>query len=276
MKLIHLTDPHFVPPGQTLYGRDPSVALKRCLADINEHHADADLCVITGDLTHWGEPEAFGHLRECLSVLNMPLQLLVGNHDSRAEFVRWFPDQDLDDHGFVQTGKDYKAGRFLFLDTTEPGCAEGWYCDLRLAWLEAQLADANGRDVYLFMHHPPFNIGIPTLDRIALVQQAAFAAVVRPHSDNIKHLFFGHIHRPLCGHWLGISMSSLRGMNHQVGLDFKTTASLPGNFEAPAYAIVLFEPDRLIVHTHDFLDDSPKFDLANSPVQDWAVRKPHT
>ena len=57
MKLIHLTDPHFVPPGQTLYGRDPSVALKRCLADINEHHADADLCVITGDLTHWGEPD---------------------------------------------------------------------------------------------------------------------------------------------------------------------------------------------------------------------------
>ena len=70
-------------------------------------------------------------------------------------------------------------------------------------------------------------------------------------------------------------MSSLRGMNHQVGLDFKTTDSLPGNFEAPAYAIVLFELDRLIIHTHDFLDDSPKFDLANSPVQDWAVRKPH-
>ena len=149
----------------------------------------------------------------------------------------------------------------------KPGCAEGWYCDLRLAWLEAQLADANGRDVYLFMHHPPFNIGIPTLDRIALVQQVAFAAVVRPHTDNIKHLFLGHIHRPLCGHWLSISMSSLRGMNHQVGLDFKTTASLPGNFEAPAYAIVLFKHDRLIVHTHDFLDDSPKFDLANSPVQ---------
>ena len=44
MKLIHLTDTHFVPQHQTLYGRDPSVALKRCLADINSNHADADLC----------------------------------------------------------------------------------------------------------------------------------------------------------------------------------------------------------------------------------------
>ena len=127
MKLIHLTDPHFAPPGQTLYGRDPSVALKRCLADINEHHADADLCVITGDLTHWGEPEAFDHLRECLSVLNMPLQLLVGNHDSREEFRKWFPDQACDENGFVQSVEDLPVGRFIYLDTHEPAHHEGWY-----------------------------------------------------------------------------------------------------------------------------------------------------
>ena len=274
MKLIHLTDTHFVPQHQTLYGRDPSVALKRCLADINSNHADADLCVITGDLTHWGEPEAFDHLTDCLSTLSIPLRLLIGNHDSRAEFIRWFPNQELDENGFVQTCKDYEAGRFLFLDTNEPGRHEGWYCEERLAWLDRQLSATNDRDVYLFMHHPPFNIGIPTLDRIALVQQDAFSAVIRPHIHKIKHLFFGHIHRPLCGHWLGISMSSLRGMNHQVGLDFETKNSLPGNFEPPAYAVVLFEPDRLIIHTHDFLDESPKFDLAKSPVQDWAIKKP--
>jgi hypothetical protein len=62
-------------------------------------------------------------------------------------------------------------------------------------------------------------------------------------------------------------------MNQQVGLDFKATSELPGTFEPPAYAVVLFKSDRLIIHTHDFLDNSPKFGMEHSPIQDWAVRK---
>ncbi|SVA27148.1 uncharacterized protein METZ01_LOCUS80002 [marine metagenome] len=62
-------------------------------------------------------------------------------------------------------------------------------------------------------------------------------------------------------------------MNHQVWLNFEATQGLEGSFEPPAYAVVLFEDDRLIIHTHDFMDASEKFDLHNSPVNDWAVRK---
>ena len=66
MKIIHFTDTHFIPEGETLYGRDPAVALERCIEDINQHHADASRCVSTGDLTHWGETEAFDHLKRHL------------------------------------------------------------------------------------------------------------------------------------------------------------------------------------------------------------------
>jgi hypothetical protein len=38
---------------------------------------------------------------------------------------------------------------------------------------------------------------------------------------------------------------------------------------------VLFRDDTIIVHTHDFMDTSPAFDMARSPIDDWAVRKPH-
>ena len=273
MKLIHFTDTHFVPEGKTLYGGNPQGNLIRCIADINHHHSDAELCVLTGDLTHWGEPEAFENLKQCLDRLKPPLKLLLGNHDSRDEFIRWFPDQALDDNGFVQSVLDYAAGRFLFLDTHEPGHHDGWYCDRRLAWLERQLAQASDCSIYLFMHHPPFDVGIPALDRISLTQKKEFKSVIDPHTAKIKHLFLGHIHRPLAGHWLGISLSSLRAMNHQVWLNFEATQGLEGSFEPPAYAVVLFEDDRLIIHTHDFMDASEKFDLHNSPVNDWAVRK---
>ena len=32
MKLIHITDTHFVPPGKTLFGGDPLKNLERCVA----------------------------------------------------------------------------------------------------------------------------------------------------------------------------------------------------------------------------------------------------
>ena len=45
MKFIHLTDPHFIPPGKTLYGRDPRLALDAAVADINAANSDAEMLV---------------------------------------------------------------------------------------------------------------------------------------------------------------------------------------------------------------------------------------
>lgn len=277
MKLIHLTDTHFVPPGQTLYGGDPRATLAAAVADINKHHADADLVVITGDLTHWGEADAFACLAETLDPLRPPLQLLIGNHDDRTAFAAAFPKQQRDDNGFVQSVLPTPEGHFIFLDTNLTGTHAGWYCDLRRTWLAARLAEAAKADqpVFLFMHHPPFKIGLGPLDRIALQEPEAFKAVVAPHAGRIRHLFFGHIHRPLCGSWQGIPVSSLRALNHQCWLDFAATDEIQGSFEPPAYAVVLIEAEQVIIHTHDFLDQSQKFSLRQSPVEDWAVRYSH-
>ena len=112
MKFIHITDTHFVPKGQILYGRDPAVALGRCVEDINRTQSDADLCVITGDLTHWGEQEAFEHLREYLHKLQIPLRLLLGNHDDRETFRSVFHAQRADENGFIQSVDDFAKERF--------------------------------------------------------------------------------------------------------------------------------------------------------------------
>jgi len=277
MKLIHLTDTHFVPRGRTLYGGDPRATLERAVADINRDHADADLVVVTGDLTHWGEAEAFASLAEVLDGLTPRLQLLIGNHDDRDIFAAHFPDQPHDENGFVQSVMQTTVGHLIFLDTNLAGTHAGWFCETRRAWLSAKLEAAAALDqpVFLFMHHPPFSIGLQPIDRISLQEPDTFAAVVMPHRDRIRHLFFGHIHRPLCGSWQGIPVSSLRAMNHQCWLDFNARGSISGSFEPPAYAVALIDPQQVIIHTHDFMDDSAKFSLADSPIDDWARARPH-
>ena len=43
MKLIQVSDLHFVPPGTLLLGLDPRARLAGAIADINRHHGDAEI-----------------------------------------------------------------------------------------------------------------------------------------------------------------------------------------------------------------------------------------
>jgi 3',5'-cyclic AMP phosphodiesterase CpdA len=255
MKLIQVSDLHFVPPGVRLLGLDPRARLEACIADINANHGDAELCLVTGDLADRGAPAAYRELREVLASLAVPCRLLIGNHDDRPAFREAFPECPLDQNGFVQSVVRSAAGDLVLLDTHEPGTGAGSFCAARQAWLCARLAEAGDRPVYLFMHHPPFDIGIPSLDRIRLEQPEGFAAAL-DGGANILHLFFGHVHRPVSGSWRGIPFSALRSTVHQVPLDFETVAPVPYNHEAPAYAVILIEDGRTVVHHHCYMDNS--------------------
>lgn len=260
MKFLHISDLHMVPGNALLYGLNPQERLRACVAHINLHHADAECAVITGDLTQTGHPEAYALVKSILADLTMPFYLMVGNHDDRNNFKAAFPDALLDSDGFVQFTLDTDAGRFICIDTLEPGKPHGTFCEARRGWLEAQLVAAGDRPVYLFMHHPPFEVGLLRMDEIRLIDSEPFADLVvgRP---NIKHLFFGHLHRPLSGSWRGIPFSNVLGTNHQVELSFTKAGLVPGSHEPPAYGVVFAEPGFTLVHLHNFLDQTATFNL---------------
>jgi 3',5'-cyclic AMP phosphodiesterase CpdA len=263
---LHLTDLHVAPEGAPpLYGLDPGARLALAVADIARRHgpegaAPAAFAVVTGDLTHNGEPEAYERLRAILAGLPCQVHLLLGNHDERAAFRAAFPNAPADEAGFVQQALDTPVGRFLMLDTKEPGTHAGRLGTRRLDWLAARLAEDDG-DVLLFLHHPPYRVGITGMDGIPLLDADALWEVVAPHRARIRHLFHGHLHRPLSGSWRGIPTSSLRGTAHQVALDFAEQPTVPGSHEPPAYALVRVTADAVVVHTHDFLDETGTFNL---------------
>jgi 3',5'-cyclic AMP phosphodiesterase CpdA len=260
MKILQITDIHLTAPGHHLFGIDPRARLDACIRDINQHHADADLCVITGDLAHRGEVAAYGSLKSSLEALQVPVKLLLGNHDDRQNFLTVFPESPTDEAGFVQEARWTPVGLFLFLDTNLSGTHEGWYCEKRAIWLMGQLYDANRAPVFVFMHHPPFKIGLPSLDQIGLQQAELFKEAIQQH-PNIQHFFCGHMHRPLSGRYCSTSLTVPRGTCHQVWLDFEARDVIPGSLEPPAYAIATIEPDAMVVHFHDFLDQSTKFTM---------------
>jgi 3',5'-cyclic-AMP phosphodiesterase len=270
MKLVHITDTHLVEPGLKLYGLDPKARLDAAIADINRHHADAALAIVTGDLTHWGEVGAYRSFLHSMNGLRMPYVVLVGNHDRRAACLDVLAAAPRDAHGFVQGWRDTSCGRLLFLDTLDERSHAGQMCEQRLAWAARALAEAPADRPYLFMHHPPFAVGVHMMDRIALADPAAFADVIGSHRHRIRHLFFGHVHRPISGSWMGIPFSTLRGTNHQVWFDLSPDAPHLTSHEPPSYAVVLIGEHTVVVHNHDYLDRSPRFPFSKSGVEERA------
>lgn len=258
LKFIHITDTHLVEQGHALYGLDPCKRLARCLDSVIQDHSDAGLCVVTGDLAHVGHRDAYRQLSEQLARLPMPVLPILGNHDNRANFREFFPQVQTDANGFVQYEAPIGEYRGIFLDTNEPGVSHGVLCEKRAQWLADRLAE-DDRPVLLFMHHPAFPLGIPSMDRIALLETGPFQAALQGHTQRIRHLFFGHIHRPIFGSWRGIPFSTMRGTNHQVALRLDETTNIPGSHEPPQYSVVLLQEESVTVHVHDFLDRSERF-----------------
>src|SRR5690606_30621991 len=90
-------------------------------------------------------------------------------------------------------------------------------CANRLAWLDRQLTGAE--DAMVVMHHPPFEIGIPSLDETRLANAQDLLDILRRHG-NVRHLFAGHVHRFIHGSWHGVPFTTLRSTNHQSALKF--------------------------------------------------------
>lgn len=260
MKIIQITDTHFVPPGNTLYNLDPAASLKRIVTDINERHADVDLVVITGDLANDGDESAYRLLRDTLAPLPCEVRLLLGNHDDRANFRRAFPDAPVDSRGFIQSSLTTSDGklRLLFLDSHEPATIGGKYCAERLDWLATELAKAPKTPVVVFVHHPPFDAGFAHFRHIGFHGPEPLIEALHAHPAGVQHLFFGHIHISLSGVTeCGISYTSGRGSSHQFIVEPEDPRPWWTSGTGPNYTVITQQGLGLRAMHVDTLDAQP-------------------
>ena len=258
-KIIVLTDLHIVPKGGSIIGLDPYTRLQKGITHINQHHPDTDCVVITGDLTHKGDIASYLRLKELLQPLSCPYYLLIGNHDQRENFIQVFPEQSIDDNGFIQSKIVTAQGHLLLLDTLYappyefPKSYSGFLCEKRLAWLKIQLDQAKQeqQNCFIFMHHPPHATGFAGMDAIALSNASAFYDLILQYPQ-VKHITAGHVHRTISGNHKGISYSVFKSTCHQQPLILNANDTSLSVDEPAAYGLLILHPDGIQVHTEDY------------------------
>jgi Icc protein len=221
MLICQLSDTHVSLPGKRLYGKiDTAAHLAAAVKKIGQLKPQPDIVVITGDLVDGGSVNEYGHLRDLLEPLHMPVFLLPGNHDSREHLVEVFrPHLYLKQSPpFIQYVIESYPVRIVALDTVVPGQPGGALNEGRLTWLERKLAEAPQRPTVLLMHHPPFATHIRWMDGMGLAMPDGLAAIVRRY-PNIERVLCGHVHRPIQTRWAGTLASTAPSTAHQVTLD---------------------------------------------------------
>jgi 3',5'-cyclic-AMP phosphodiesterase len=191
-----------------------------------------DAVLLTGDLTDDGDPRSYARVRELLAPLAVPVHPIPGNHDDRDALREGFPTADAAGGDEYRYATEVAGVRLVVCDSTVPMRPEG---RLDLGWLEAQL-DAPA--VVVAMHHPPFAVGMPALDEIALgAEDTAALAVLLERSPQVLRVICGHTHRA--------AFTTLGGRGVFTCPGVHLTARL--EIGAPGYTVVA-EPPAFALH----------------------------
>jgi len=255
-KIVWMSDPHFQNKG-TIDGLDPRVRLAAAINHANTHHADADFALLSGDLVGDDIEEDYSALAEYLERSELHIYPMMGNNDNRDGLRSNLSLPEDTMQGFVQFALETPNGTVVCLDTHKVGSHAGQFCDVRQDWLDKQLTRNTDSPVYIFMHHPPFALGLPKQDEIMLDEADAFMDTVCRHT-NVKHLFMGHVHRSTCGTFRGIPFATLGA------LSFQAPAPRPpwdwDSFkppeEAPQYGVLEISDGNVILQYTQFCDFS--------------------
>jgi 3',5'-cyclic AMP phosphodiesterase CpdA len=201
--IAQITDTHIRPKGKLLHHMVHTAHyLRRCIAQLEALSPRPDVVIATGDLVDRGKAKEYRRLRKILDRLTIPLFVIPGNHDEREALRDAFGDHGyLPRHGPLQYAVDTLPVRLIGLDTVRCKHPGGELDAERFDWFEAALAAHPRRPTFVFMHHPPFEIGILPVDAQGFRNVERFRAIVE-RNPQIAVIACGHVHRAASA-WIG-------------------------------------------------------------------------
>ena len=261
LKFLVFSDLHLVDTGETSHGLDTFARFAAGVDWVNAHHADADFCVLAGDLADQGfkgATEPYARLKSVVERLTVPCHITIGNHDNRDTFVSYFGEDARAETGCIDKVVDAKGHRTVLLDSVVEGEEHthgGALSAAQLDWLKARLAEHPGPvNVILHHHANPLHT---LVDRIRLAEPEAFAEVLKTHGD-IRQVIAGHVHYTSTAMWHGIPFTTLAGSHYNVTVPLTGSGRKIDRLWGPAQmAVVLCEDDQTLVHFENYLDGNP-------------------
>ncbi|HEV2516625.1 MAG TPA: phosphodiesterase [Devosia sp.] len=261
LKFIVMSDLHLVPEGELSMTLDTAARLETAVETINARYADADFCILAGDLADLGQAAAYRRLQAILGKLSIPVHITLGNHDDRPTFLAVFGQQFAGETGHLDKVIDIKGYRIILLDSSEPGRVDGVLEAQQIDWLKARLAEAADKPVIVILHHNANALHIES-DTIRILEDGPFLAALLTH-DDIRQVIAGHVHITSTATYRGIAFTTLAGGHYSVSFNVDQPGKPIRRLTGPGQmAVVIGTEDRTTVLFEDFVDGNEEITLA--------------
>ncbi len=255
--IAQITDLHVgrvipFPSGQvSLYDQ-----LVKTVESVNRLDPLPDILVVSGDLANHGNEDDYRRVHALFKTLKMPYYIVVGNHDQRSSLRTIFSE-----HAYMKTGTEFIQYviedfpvRIVALDTLAVGSHRGLLDPERLEWLDRTLAGNLQKPTVIFMHHPPFETGMPYPDSLGMDGKEKLAAIIEKY-HNIEAVISGHTHREAALRWHGTVAYTTPSSSFSYKLEFHDVDDLDPLLEPPAYRVFRWDPDVGLVSHLCFAGD---------------------
>jgi 3',5'-cyclic-AMP phosphodiesterase len=190
LRIIQITDTHLLADKHGLLrGHDTDRSLRSVLDHVAQHAAPFDLVLVTGDLAHQAEPNAYMRLKSYLEKTGVPIECLPGNHDRQSVMQARFIPYGIGCANIL----DRRPWRIIMLNSVIPGQDLGQLSAAELARLDNALRDLTESHALVCLHHPPVPVGNPSMDEMGLSNAAEFFRVIDAHSC-VRAILWGHAH----------------------------------------------------------------------------------
>ncbi len=169
----------------------PYKNLQKVIVEVKR--SDVHSAIVTGDLARKeGKTESYKNFKELIDPLaaEMPVALVMGNHDRRKNFFEVFPKtegqrQDVSDR-FVNV-LEYPGMRFILLDSLDKCPSHGFLGKAQRYWIDEYLHEHKDKPVILFVHHSFRD------EDGDLIDADRFFNIIMPQQQ-VKAVVYGHTH----------------------------------------------------------------------------------
>ncbi|MGV9675030.1 metallophosphoesterase [Nocardia sp. NPDC003482] len=184
--LAQLSDTHF-----DLHTRNAE-RVERVMGFLADLPRRPDAILVTGDITDSGKAEEFEQARASL-VADVPLRVLPGNHDDRANLREILLDEPPSDAPINQALR-LDGLTVALLDSTVPGASHGELADATYAWLTTLLDETpSDTAVLIALHHPPLPMYSTVVDPIRLADPDRLEQIIAA-DPRVLGTLTGHMH----------------------------------------------------------------------------------
>ena len=254
-------------------GRYPH--FKATAEDLHNNNGAFDALILAGDITETGSVAEYQMVYDSLSGLDCKYVFAPGNHDVReltygtavdryTNFINAVNGETVTDKFHYST--EVNGYKFIVIGTDDYQFEKSYLSDEQLAWLESEIAGANGNPVFVIGHQPLKKThGLPATWRAGVLPDDGS---IGDQSDEVTailekypNVFFitGHIHTGL-----GEYTYETLGDSHLISLPSISISNYDGDYNknGTGYVVEVYETE-VVFRTRNYSSGEwvPEHDL---------------